>query len=300
MSTELDQWQWVDEDPFEKMLGERKASAVSLAKSSSDIFEPAPEETLSNTFTTAGVESGQPSENFEPPVWSKNHEQFAEPPADRSVADWKAADSYFACVMAESNDLTAHHFDRAVSLQKLGQWEAAANSFRQALQVDPKSVKALIGLGDCLLHLDTFEEALDCFERCLSSDAERERALLGKAVTLHKLTRYEQANQAYRELLQLTPDSAEVLANLIALNVARRDSVAVADYSRRLLQVEGDAKAALQGLATLAIWNGDQAGAVDYCTRLVEVDPSSFEAWHNLGFAMKGMRPVEQAMRSIA
>jgi Flp pilus assembly protein TadD len=64
--------------------------------------------------------------------------------------------------------------------------------------------------------------------------------------------------------------------------------------------VEGDSKAALQGLATLAIWNGDQAGAVDYCTRLVEVDPSSFEAWHNLGFAMKGMRPVEQAMRSIA
>ena len=201
--------------------------------------------------------------------------------------------------MAESNDLTVH-FDRAVNLQKLEQWEAAANSFRQALQVDPRSAKALIGLGACLLHLDSLEEALDCFEGHVFSDAERERALLGKAVTLHKLTRYEQANQAYRELLQLTPDSAEVLANLIALNVARRDTAAVADYSHRLLQVEPDSKAALQGLATLAIWSGDQAEAVDYCTRLVEVDPVSFEAWHNLGFAMKTMRPVEQAMRSIA
>jgi Flp pilus assembly protein TadD len=295
MSNELEQWQWVDEDPFEKMLGER-----SLAKSTSDVFEPAREEILSSIFTTAVAESGHPAENFDPPVRSQNNEQSAQPPADRSAADWRAADSYFACVMAESNDLTVHHFDRAVSLQKLGQWEAAANSFRQALQVDPRSVNALIGLGACLLDLDSLEEALDCFERCVFSDAERERALLGKAVTLHKLTRYEQANQAYRELLQLTPDSTEVLANLIALNVARRDTAAVADYSRRLLEVERDSKTALQGLATLAIWNGDQAEAVDYCTRLVEVDPSSFEAWHNLGFAMKKMRPVEQAMRSIA
>jgi Flp pilus assembly protein TadD len=119
-------------------------------------------------------------------------------------------------------------------------------------------------------------------------------------VALHKLTRYDDADRAYRELLQTSPDSAELLSNLVALSVVRRDITAVAEYSNRLLQLDPNAKAALQGLATLALWNHDQAAAIDYCTRLVDLDPKSFEGRHNLAFAKQKMIPAERVMRSIA
>src|SRR5205085_11010792 len=112
--------------------------------------------------------------------------------------------------------------EQAISLEKLEKWEEAAKLFRQALEVEPGRAEALIGLGACLLHLDGAEEALDCFKQSLFSDAGRKRALLGKAVALHKLTRYDDADRAYRELLQTSPDSAEVLSNLVALSVVRR------------------------------------------------------------------------------
>jgi Flp pilus assembly protein TadD len=230
MSDNLDQWQWADEDPFDRPLRASNRAGAS------------------GSFATS----------------------------------------------VEQGDLDGH-FDFAVTQEKLGRWEAAANSFRRVLEIVPGHTRARIGLGACLLHLDEAEEALVCFDQCLFSDAEEERALFGKAVALQKLGRNEEANQAYRQLLEIDPDSLETLANLVALSVDRRDIAAVADYSRRLLRVDPRSKAALQGLATQAIWNGDRAAAVDYCTRIVEVDPLSFEGWCNLGFAQKRMGPVHPA-----
>jgi len=171
------------------------------------------------------------------------------------------------------------HFDEAVSC------------FRQALEADPGRAQALIGMGACLLHLNVAEQALACFEQCLAGSVERESALFGKAVALQLLARLDESDTVYREVLQLDPDAAEPLANLIALSVARQDGAAVAEYSRRLLRVQPQSKAALQGLAMLAIHSGDQPAAVEFCKRLVEIDPETFEGWSNLRFAQQKMRP---------
>ncbi len=295
MSNDLDQWQWVDEDPFEKLLrAPKKDQAGTPAASPIECLEPLHfEEVPGGNPTIMGSEPEQSVAPLEEVVHSPAETAAAPEPAP-------AADSYPAVVVAEPNDPPTAHFDLAVSLEKREQWEGAADSFRRAVDLEPAHAEALIGLGACLLHLDRAEEALHCFEQCLFLDAERNRALLGKAVSLQKLECYDDADRVYRELLQITPDAAEPLANLIALSVARRDTSAIAEFSGRLLRVDASHKSALQGLATLAIWDGDQMAAVDYCRRLVQVDPDCFEGWHNLGFANQGMRPAEQAMRSIA
>jgi hypothetical protein len=48
-------------------------------------------------------------------------------------------------------------------------------------------------------------------------------------------------------VLEITPNAAEPLANVITLSVARKDAVAVGEYSRRLLKLDPYSKAALQG-----------------------------------------------------
>jgi tetratricopeptide (TPR) repeat protein len=269
MSNDLEQWQWVDEDPFEKLLRTPK-------KDENDLRAQAP----------ANSAPDQSPVHFDPPVYSENPKPVAESPVETVAAGVSAP--------------ATAHIDLAESLERLEQWEAAANAFRRALELQPEHEKALIGLGACLLHLDCAEEALNCFGQCRFSDTERHRALLGRAVALQKLACNEDADRAYRELLQITPDAPEPLANLIALSVTRQDAAALAEFSRRLLRVDPRNKAALKGLATLAIWDEDQIAAVDYCRRLLEVDPTSFEGRHNLEFANQRMRPAEKAMRSIA
>ena len=277
MSEELEQWRWVDEDPFEKLiLAPRKGENIPGAD--------------------ARYEPDNRAADIEPLVSGENVDRALEYPAETDGAPDPVVERYSLAVAVEA-DPAARRLDLAEKQERLPEWERAADSFRRVLQVEPGSAEALIGLGACLLHLDSAEEALHCFEQCCS-DTERPRALLGKAVALQKLGYYEDADRAYRDLLQITPDSPEPLANLIALSVTRRDSVAIAEFSHRLLRVDSRNKTALQGLATLAFWEGDQTAAVDYCSRLVEVDPTSFEGWHNLGFANRMMFPAK--LRSIA
>ena len=263
MSNPTDSWKWVDEDPIEKLL------------------RPTPGPEAASTVSS-------PSD----PFIAEGRAHFGR------LRFEEAAGSYSAAIAAEPNHPTAH-FDLGVCLEKLGQWKASANSFRRALEIDPGRSQALVGLGACLLQLDVAEQALACFER-IESAGERESALLGKAVALQKLGRHEEAEEAYRELLEISPGSAEPLANLIALSAAKRDLVAMEDYASRLLEVNSQSKAALQGMAMVAIESGNQAAAVEYCTRLVDVDPDSFEGRFNLRFAQQKMQPPEPNTRSIA
>ena len=265
MSDNSEIWQWVDEDPIEKLLRPAPGPDLALAGPSSS----------AETFVAEG------------------RAQFD------GLRFEEAAGSYSAAVAAEPEHPTAH-FDLAVCLEKLEQWKAAATSFRRALELDPARWQALVGLGACLLHLDGAEEALACFDLYLSSSDLRQPGLLGRAVALQKLRRYEEAEGAYCELLEINPGAAEPLANLISLSAAREDAGAMAEYSQRLLGVHPQSKTALQGLAMVAIRNSDRAAAVDYCTRLVEVDPDSFEGWFNLRFAQQRMQAPEQDTRSIA
>jgi tetratricopeptide (TPR) repeat protein len=294
MNEVQEKWQWIDEDPIEQLLRAPKNAdrADSLAKSPVEFPEPLRSgEAPGSSFMNIDAEPEHPLTKVDPLVCPENLERSA---AETVAADGRvrAADGYSAYITAEPND-SAAHFDLAVSLEKLGQWDAAASSFRRVLEIEPGHAEALIGLGACLLYLNEAEEGLNCFQQSLLSNAEKERALLGKAVALQKRGCYEEAEGAYQELLQITLDCAEPLANLIALSVARRDTAAVAEYSSRLLRLDPHSKAALQGLATQAMWNGDQATAIDYCTRLVELDPISFEAWYSLGFAQREMRPAK-------
>jgi tetratricopeptide (TPR) repeat protein len=186
VSDDSEKWQWVDEDPIEKLL---QASAGAVGRVS--------------------------------PATSPTEEFIAVGRAQFEQLRFEEAAGSFSAAVAAEPDHPAAHFDPAVCLEKLEQWKAAALSFRRALEIGPGLAQALIGLGACLLHLNGAEQALACFEQCLEWGAEPERALLGKAVALQQLSRYEEADPLYRELLETDPGAAEPLANLIALSAWR-------------------------------------------------------------------------------
>src|SRR5438067_13264187 len=105
MSDDSDIWKWVDEDPIEKMLRPTLAAAA-----------PAP--------------SGAAS------LLNEGRAQF-----ERRRFE-EAASSYSAALEAEPDHPSAH-FDLAVCLEKLGQFKAAANAFRRAIENDPERWEAL-------------------------------------------------------------------------------------------------------------------------------------------------------------
>src|SRR5229473_1305505 len=196
----------------------------------------------------------------------------------------EAAKSYLKAAQADAKSKTAS-YNRGVCLERLERWPDAADAFQRALELEPKRVEARLGLGICFLHTGAAEKALDGFEQCLKAKAGLEPAQFGKAVALHLAGKLAEADALYRKLLPRSPNSEELLGNLVAAGIERKDNAAVKEFSERLYRTLPTSAAALEGLATLAFSKGDFKTAAAHCSKLVEVARHSFEGWFNLGVA---------------
>ena len=86
----------------------------------------------------------------------------------------------------------------------------AEKAFAGALKIDPKSARALVGLGDALYRAGRYSEALARFEAAAQSDAKEVTARVGVAKTALALERLEEAATAIEKLKGEFPKSVLV------------------------------------------------------------------------------------------
>lgn len=111
------------------------------------------------------------------------------------------------------------HFNRGVAQQTLLQWEAAEQSYRAALHLDPHLAAAKINLGSVLLSLGRIQEAVELYQQMLSSAAQpdvalRLQACINLSQALCLLERFEEAEHYARAALQIDPRCDKALNNL--------------------------------------------------------------------------------------
>ena len=119
----------------------------------------------------------------------------------------------------------------AFVLRRLGRWEDAERTFKQAVEVDPRDVSLLTSIGSQFYtYLRRFDDALVIFDQALEISPDSGATHVGKAAVLQDVGRIVEARQ---ELARVS--SAEVLDDL-ALGVSIRQCM----YERQF-----DAAAAL-------------------------------------------------------
>src|SRR5580765_2933444 len=184
--------------------------------------------------------------------------------------DWNAAERHYAKAVEQEPKNTAAHYNLALCLERQGKFEEAAQEFEAALAIDLKRWQAQIGRGLCLLRLNRPDAALPCWEAALNDvppakkDQRQDDILFGKAVALHQLGRLEEASDIYNQLLPANPNSIDLLANLTALSIARKDATKAQELAERLFKIQPESRAALEGLASTALSRGDYGAAAQY------------------------------------
>jgi len=133
-------------------------------------------------------------------------------------------------------------YNLALCLESLEQWHPAACQFAKALEAEPTSEDAQLGLGACRLRLGVSREALEIYERCLCQNPESGAARFGKAVALQLEKRFREADELYREILKTEPASEECLSNLIAVSAELGNFLAVREFAERLLAIRPGAE----------------------------------------------------------
>ena len=212
----------------------------------------------------------------------------------------------------------------------------AEKAFSEALKIDPKSARSLVGLGDALYRSGRYSEALARFEAATQADPQEITARVGIAKTALALERLQDATSAIGKLRTEFPKSVlvvywhcrvleasgsrkeaeEAYRQVIKAGVADPDLVLIHIGLAQLLTAQGkhdearavlaDARKALpdsalvrSSMGDIALGQGKTADAVREYQAALEVDPGDVGAKFKLAIAHRRDKNFELAGKTF-
>ncbi len=193
-----------------------------------------------------------------------------------------AAEAYSELVEKEPG-ATEGWFQWGYCLYKQGHVPEALERFEKAASLRTDWIEIPMARSICHLSLKQHAAAFEHADECLRMNTSYLPALFTKAVAFHMTWELQQAATLYSRVLELDPNYAEALMNLITLGLQQKQYDDARRYSEQLAALQPDNTLAIEGLATAAFNAGDFESAWRHYTRLVELAPDQVSHWLNLG-----------------
>ncbi|MCK9441254.1 MAG: tetratricopeptide repeat protein, partial [Methanothrix sp.] len=159
-----------------------------------------------------------------------------------------------------SSSIDVYWCERGLSLSDLGQFENALESYKRALEINPRSIKALKNRANVFFRIGRYEEAIDDFRKALEINPQLIDAWHGMGNAMSKLGRYKEAVSAYERTLKVNRSFIDAwVGRGVALGNMARYQEAVESFDRAL-EINPSLKEALYGkyLALQKIMRGEE------------------------------------------
>jgi tetratricopeptide (TPR) repeat protein len=195
------------------------------------------------------------------------------PPSQRNTGSHEPSRS--PQVQAGGSDNAEEHRKKGVSLNKDGQYDAAAAEFRLALQLVPSLPHAHLGLGVALQGKGDLDGAIAEYRTELQARPEDGDAHNNLATVLQSKGDLEHAIAEYRTALRLKPDDALMHFDL-GTALAAKDQVeeSIAEY-QTAIRLRPDFAEAYFDLGSLLKTKGQTAEAADALQSYLKLAPDT-------------------------
>lgn len=160
----------------------------------------------------------------------------------------EAADSFRQAIALNPKYVSAIN-NLGIVLQQQGQLEAAINSFREALQLQPDYAELYSNLGDALRENRQFEIALECIQQAIKLKPDFSNAHLNLGKVFHDLGRSKEALASFLQALSLNPNHAETHLAMAGTYSAEGNFEAVKEHIDKALQIAPDNQEAWAAIA---------------------------------------------------
>ena len=188
---------------------------------------------------------------------------------------------------------------RSYLLANIGQYEAAAESYRHTLSLKSTEHRVWCNYGAVLEKLNILDEAFRCYDRALKQAPSYFKARYRKSKNLHRRALYDEAIVSYEQAIQLRSDFYKVWfyrgKALLQLN---RIDQAIASFNKAVELYDGDSKLwMVLGRTLLQVQRPQEA--LRAFNHAIRIEPDNGNAWSYQAAALKALGNLEEAFTSL-
>jgi predicted O-linked N-acetylglucosamine transferase (SPINDLY family) len=176
--------------------------------------------------------------------------------------------------------------EHAHSLSRAGRWDEAIAAYHRALELDPRALPALGGLGDALRMSGRLGEAVDAYLRANAVAPTSVAVLNNLAITYKAAGDLPRALAAFQQAALRAPDMPEPLSNLANLFRDMGDLDRAERCMRRALALQPQGAGYWNNLAGTLERQGRVREALEGYQRAIALEPGFVRAHDNLLYMM--------------
>ena len=181
--------------------------------------------------------------------------------------------------VAANHDLAVGHAALGMALAASGQNTEAAVAFQRALELNPLSGPAHLGLA----RLRSGQEAEQLYQAAVRLSPGEWAPLHLMGAFYYRNARYEDSLEAWRRALHLTPDNVLVMVYIGAVLHMQDKWAEAADIFQRALALDPTTAETWANLGTARYYEGRYLDSVRAFEKAVELAPGRYLYWGNLG-----------------
>ncbi|MBG1265061.1 tetratricopeptide repeat protein [Nostoc sp. WHI] len=211
----------------------------------------------------------------------------------------------------------------AVQHHRAKRFTQAEEVYRQIIEINPKQLEALYGLGMLAQQRGQYKNAEEFFQAALQLQPEAAAIQNSLGFNLQQQGKLEEAVSCYEKALKILPDSIEVQSNLgnalhIQGKLSPEEKVHYADlnqqfalgrlqagdfkiaelYYRQAIALQPDLVQAHNNLGEVLQKQGRFNEAVKSCQEAIKIKPDYPYAYHNLGYFFQEKWQFEEAIEA--
>ncbi len=183
-----------------------------------------------------------------------------------------------------------------VAQENLQKFEAAADTYRKALQIDPSIAEIYVNLGAVLGQLGRVDEAIAGYRKAIQLRPNLVVAHFNLGIILQEHGRFDEAVAAYRKAIALEPGFYEAIGNLGTVLQKQGKLEEATSLYRQALAIHADARGYFN-LGTALRDEGKHQEASESYLKALELNPNYADAHNNLGEIFRDRGNMDEAIK---
>ena len=204
--------------------------------------------------------------------------------------DYKEAEKEFLKALSLENNYFLAYYNLAMTYCETGRIPEARKMFRGLVRLYPGFEQAWVGLG---LTLVKKENAMIAFQRALERNPMSAAAHIGLGNLYLELDNITAAEPMLKRAAWLNPDSPYALYNLGNLYFKKSEFYEAMQYFERAAAIKPDFAQALNNLGSVFYYFGYFEKAAQYYQRAIRLDPFLAEGYFNFANALYELGETE-------